>query len=1215
MSKEHLQPNRVAPTLFVGVGGIGSKIVKKVAERSINDDVDAVRFVVMDTDVNDLERLERGVAITAVQTSSPRSVRDYLEDDARAKNDWFPVNNIISDKTVSEGAGQVRAISRLALNATIKNGNINKLYNAVDELFLKNGNDKNQAVKVVIVSTAAGGTGSGIAMVAGMLIRHYLKQKYPESAAVIRGFLLLPGVLDTVIPNRSERESLRRNGYATIKEINAFMMKGSGFFESERRLQRYKDLHVTIPASGGGYEDIDNLPFDFCFLLDRIDGVQRSMKGLDQYIDYAAHSLYEQNIGYMRSEASSKEDNVIKEFTDMEKLGRCRFGGVGASIVRYPYKEICEYIALDWTQKLLFGKVDDSLTDDQRDALIARTWLRYDAAYERERKAFENDMNASANDEPKLSTTYIREIENSEGDNFTDALFNKHIRPKVSQVMPIDSVTQLSTAANTMVDAYFDCLVQEALDGRVIPNLDGNGDFDRARNKNSTQFASRYSAIKSIDELSREETSIQGVVERFIKGVFESEAPVSQSGLGEYMLQRFLSRDGVPLHPNAVRYFLYKLDEKIKETAENNPEDSKFEENIENIINNTDKNVYKVAASLGQETSLEQMCLACDKVAEGVMGKIDDSLNNVRGKCTEHLNKYINRVVRHIENIIIRAICVCSQGYVRSLIEAYEKFYASFKDKAVSIDKKKEFIAKSLSFSKGDCVWNLFNNPRQLEMLSEQTKGVDSSSSADNKLFASIYNLVRDNAAIAKRNASNSYSDETPHDVFDECMIGYYRELVEVQKKDELDIDVLHAMKLEHKIKCDIEKKDASEESQKDAAAKLSKDYAAISDHIRKTLERGRNLATPGICKKSFDENRDVNAVAYSKYIKDGGGLRVSDYFTEKGATDTVSRYEVHFFRSIYVLMPTQIFQFIAPRVEKEDTAPRTHLNDSSDNSGAGESFLKYQEYMENIGPDSRMTPVITPHIDTRWNSISVMPEIDLDFQARLMKHIHKALFYGFLYDIITLHQPSKYDVKTTYRYRNGRDGFKQFIVSNKTRCDKLYEVLDSLYFDRAAVKNIHLQAADTRSVNEKDSVDFDKTRFEDALSRFSRTKLIGKVDVEGEDAANTERTSVFELPILYYNSLPPRLRDSSEIEIMVDAIIETIETEIVVFSRHSDAKPRLGLLIAEHYNLLYKNYKKFPILLGKEIEIDSNDVMLIIRKKVEDKLIELDVTMPKLGD
>ena len=30
----------------------------------------------------------------------------------------------------------------------------------------------------------------------------------------------------------SERESQRRNAYATIKEINAFMMKGSGFFKA-----------------------------------------------------------------------------------------------------------------------------------------------------------------------------------------------------------------------------------------------------------------------------------------------------------------------------------------------------------------------------------------------------------------------------------------------------------------------------------------------------------------------------------------------------------------------------------------------------------------------------------------------------------------------------------------------------------------------------------------------------------------------------------------------------------------------------------------------------------------------------------------------------------------------------------------------------------------------------------------------------------------------
>lgn len=1216
MSKELLQPNHVAATLFVGVGGIGSKIVKRVAEKCINDDIDAVRFVTLDTDVNDLEKLENGATITTIQTSSPRSVRDYLEDDTRAKNDWFPVNNIISDKTVSEGAGQVRAISRLALNATIKNGNISRLYKAIDDLFLKNGNDKNQAVKVVIASTAAGGTGSGIAMVVGMLIRHYLKKHYPESAAIIRGFLLLPGVMDTVISNQSERDSLRRNGYATIKEINAFMMKGSGFFESERRLQRYKDLHVTIPTTGGGYEDIDNLPFDFCFLLDRTDGIQRSMKGLDQYREYAAQSLYEQNIGSMRSSAASKEDNVIREFTDRDKLGRCRFGGIGAAAVRYPYDDICEYLALDWTQKLLFGKIDDSLSDEERDSLISRTWLRYDAEYERARKKFDSDMNASANDEPKRSEIYINSIENAEGDNFSDALFSKHLKPKISQVLKIDSRKQLKNGAKKLVDSYFETLVEEALKNKVLAELDRDGRMKVAKDESSENgYKDRYDAIEALEGLGRNART-EGITTSFVRSVFESEAPLSQRDLGKYTLQRFLSKDGTALHPNAVRYLLYKLLDKMTATESRNAEDRNFESDISDIKFNSDTKRYNVGAVAGSENSLSDMCIACDSIKAG--HEVINSLlgQNPESNCRNYLNEYAARVERNIKNVITRIICIVGRPYVENLIRAYEKFYASFKDKAVSIDKEKDFVTKKIQFRKGDCVWNLFNQPEYLEMLAEQMKGTDSSSAADEKLFAEVYNLVRENAVIEERNSYDKYSNETTHDIFDECMIGYYRRLVEEQKKDDLDIDILHAIKLEYKIKCDIEKK-AATESQKEAIAKRAKDSAAISAYIRKTIDKGRNLATPGICKKSFDESRDVNAIAYSKFIKDGSGLRVSDYFDEKDATDTVSKYEIRFFRSVYVIMPTQIFQFLAPRTDSDvDEKPRIDLNDTSDNGGAGESFLKYQEYMEDIGPDSRMTSVITPHIDSRWSSISVMPELDLDYQDKLMKHIHKAMFYGFVYGIISLFRPSKYDSKKfIYRYRDGNNGFKPLIVSNKTKCDKLYEVLDSLYFDRAAVKAIHSIAFETRAVDEKDSVGYEKTAFKKNINGFSRTNLIGKIEIEGEEEANTADTSVFELPVLYFNSLPPRLRDGAEIEIMVDAIIETIETEVKAFSDANDTYPFLGHLLAKHYNLLYKNYKKFPTLLGKGVDINSNDVMLIIRKKVEDKLISIDVTMPKLGD
>ncbi len=226
----------------------------------------------MDTNANDLSCIKKSKAqIIPIQTSSTQSVLDYLKNDDDARQNWFPNNTTLYSKTVSEGAGQVRAISRLALNATIKTGEIQKLYKATDELFLKDGGELKQALRVVIVSSAAGGTGSGIAMTTGMLNREYLHKHYREKAAIIRGYLLLPGVMDTVIRTETEKESLRRNGYATIKEINAFMIKSSGFCGVRKELERYKDLYIDIPTTTSGVDRLENLPFDFCFLLDRVD--------------------------------------------------------------------------------------------------------------------------------------------------------------------------------------------------------------------------------------------------------------------------------------------------------------------------------------------------------------------------------------------------------------------------------------------------------------------------------------------------------------------------------------------------------------------------------------------------------------------------------------------------------------------------------------------------------------------------------------------------------------------------------------------------------------------------------------------------------------------------------------------------------------------------------------------------------------------------------
>lgn len=369
--KENLKPNEVAaPTLFVGVGGTGCKIVKKVADLCAPEEKENINFLCLDTNVNDLSDVANGKSkIYWVQTSNTQTVGSYLDYDEEARKKWFPKNAVMYDKTVSEGAGQVRAISRLALNSTIKTGKIRPLYDSIDDLFRKTGKDMKQAMRVVIASTASGGTGSGIILPLSMFIRDYVKEKYPNTSLIVRSLILLPETLDSVIDSQTERDSQARNAYATVKELNAFMMKGSGFIDLDDDLKQFSDLHVNVSIAGSDKQKaLSLLPMDFCFLMDGQDAEDSTMISIGQYIEQAAQALYEQNIGPMQKKAFSVEDNIIKEMTKPGNYGRNRFGGIGAGVIRYPYEKVADYVSYDLAIDSIGGEGD------------ATKWTKYDNA-------------------------------------------------------------------------------------------------------------------------------------------------------------------------------------------------------------------------------------------------------------------------------------------------------------------------------------------------------------------------------------------------------------------------------------------------------------------------------------------------------------------------------------------------------------------------------------------------------------------------------------------------------------------------------------------------------------------------------------------------------------------------------------------------------------------------------------------------------------------
>ncbi|MBO5934610.1 MAG: hypothetical protein J6Q94_03880 [Clostridia bacterium] len=1204
MSKENLRPNDVSATLFVGMGGIGSKIIKGIATRALHDRNDSVRYCVLDTDVNDLTKLENGAVIEMIQTSSPRSIKDYLSNDHHAKHHWFPENRILDDKTVSEGAGQIRAISRLAVNATVKQGNIMTLYRCIDELYLKDGANKKQAIKVVIASTAAGGTGSGIAMITAMLIRQYIRKNYPESAAIIRGLLLLPGVMDTVIDTESERESLRRNGYATIKEINAFMMKGSGFFDSVPDLRRYKNLHISVPTTAAGNDRLDCLPFDFCFLMDRADSNQGSMQTLGQYIESAAQSLYEQNIGPMKKGASSKEDNIVKEFIHPDKLGRCRFGGVGAAILRYPYEDIRNYVSYDWLLQSLLGSKSGVSKVDDIEETVADSWIKYDKKFEEEKKKYDTDAFASRDDEPTRAKTYMREVENDPSD-FSVMIRDKNLARKIAEVDETvlnDGGRDFKSMMRTVVMQYINTVVREAVANRIETFIEADTPGVAKASAQAGSLVARYGCCMELHGLAIN-PRIEDAVKDFAKGVFSSRTAVQKSGLEAYCFERLFTARNEALHPNSVRYLLYVLQQLLDEIASGLTYDkTSYEKSIDKIINggkdkegNYITDEFQVLGD-GKEQNLLGMCTSIDNHAKLNASKVDE--------CNKKLKNLANKAIEQYENIAKYQICTVAAPIIAKFIDEFEKFYASFNREVKNVIIAKESIVGKLKFRNGDIVINVCGKQSQLEMISEKCP-CSASGAMSPELNANIFNAVRTSMFNAQKTSSDAFAAVKNIDIFNEIIVEYFRKTVEATCASVIDKDILRALSLEYSVNSALDA--AAYESKGDGDDSLER---MRNNYIKKAIEKAQNLAAPSIINGNFDERREVSAITCSVTLEDGEGLRVNDFLSRAEKSDTVSRYELRFFRSLYNVMPTQLSKFCDPdAIENGASKP---LDLEANQQRRGEYFRAYQAYMEDIGPDCKKNAVITPHVDKRWNSISVMPELDLDYQHALMMNIHQAYFYGIIFKNIERYVPSKLDLeRKVFRYSTGRDGYKSLTVSNGTECDLPYEVLDALYFDRAAVKALHKYESDMRAADTAASRDYLNTKFYHGIETFSRDLIVDhyKEELKEFEGQDYSKTSIFEIPMIYYNSLPPHKKDAAEIECMVDAIIFAVEKELNAFMDKSDINPYLAQVIAKHFNLLVDNYNRYPDQLGRGVEISSNDVMNVIRKKAINTIEDLDVS------
>jgi len=279
---------KIRPTLFIALGGTGMKVSIRLRRRILNAvwagnskvqqiaDFPIAQFINLDLDSGDVTQdgksvktdlLAEQVAFTSEEKIVERlDINKYVSSADELKRhrhvaEWFPLTPVkLRELQIdpSKGAGQIRALSRLyffdkypIIRDRIRDklerllSNVGAQADRLKKLGLEIESGK---VRVVVIGSAAGGTGSGTFLDTGYLVKALLQERNIDGKVDL--FLLLPGGF---IEHNVDR--VQANGYAALMELET-AMRGS-----TRLVTRWDDGSDNLPIAARPYDEayiIDN---------------------------------------------------------------------------------------------------------------------------------------------------------------------------------------------------------------------------------------------------------------------------------------------------------------------------------------------------------------------------------------------------------------------------------------------------------------------------------------------------------------------------------------------------------------------------------------------------------------------------------------------------------------------------------------------------------------------------------------------------------------------------------------------------------------------------------------------------------------------------------------------------------------------------------------------------------------------------------------------
>lgn len=238
-----LKTQEFMPTILIGLGGTGKEVLLRIRRQFVEkygslDDFPITSYLYIDTDNAPAEESgiarERDYLINDIdfkpseKVFNPVNPSDYIHriNDVPHIKEWLNTTGEIGKLgTMNTGAGQIRPAARLALfhnfdeivykltsaKSTITDS---RSINIVkDKHNIKNVNT--EKINVYVITSVSGGTGSGMFIDFGFLIRHLFRNQ-----AISSSYIILPKIYQGY-----GKERVYANGYSGLMELEYYNLK------------------------------------------------------------------------------------------------------------------------------------------------------------------------------------------------------------------------------------------------------------------------------------------------------------------------------------------------------------------------------------------------------------------------------------------------------------------------------------------------------------------------------------------------------------------------------------------------------------------------------------------------------------------------------------------------------------------------------------------------------------------------------------------------------------------------------------------------------------------------------------------------------------------------------------------------------------------------------------------------------------------------------